>query len=1367
MPAVTWPRHRGKPMQTPLCATAAQYNEAIQNLANSVSDDELRQGGAATNALGLPLLFSGGFADVYKVHCAATGNTWAVKCFTKATPGLRERYREISTHLDRVKLPFMTDFQYVEPGIHAGGQWRPFLKMRWIEGFNLNQFVYDYLDKPKTVRLLLQLWVKLASRLREAEVAHADLQHGNVLLVPAGQQGLSLKLIDYDGMFVPSLVGTRSGELGHPCYQHPQRLREGTYNLEVDRFSHLAIYCAIHGLIVGRRPLWKRFDSGDNLLFREVDFRNPAASGVLRELWGLRDPDVRSLAGHLILATQRPLDEVPLLDELVKDGQVRSLTRSEQQQVERVMGQGAARGLAAASLSWQGTAPAGAAGTLPAPTAPESPSASGQKPWWVTEAAAATSAAARDSQSLGGAQAAGPPPLDGLIAGAAMPPPETGVFARPPRPAPRPPEPLPRKIFKGTALSLWAVVMFGVGACRLFDRGLGLLAGEGNSILHNFFRFVALVGLTAVTVLAVAVVPALWSHPAAPTTGGTQGEDEEVLREASEALRLEPVAEQTVEAGSQLTVALFVEDAPRWEGKLRYALGPDAPPGAKIDPETGAFTWTPPASQRPGKYGVTVSVEGPDGRRHQTSFTITVSERGQPPPPEKTIAVDLGGGVRMEMVLIPAGELRSDDRRQRPVQIAQPFCLGKYEVTQEQWQAVMGNNPSHFKGPKHPVEQVSWDDCQEFVAKLNQRHGSGGATFSLPTKAQWEYAARAGSTAKWCFGDDDSGLGEYAWYSANSRTGTHPVGEKKPNAWDLYDVHGNVTEWCQDTAGIYRMMRGGGWAQTATFCQVAFPTSCRPGDRRNYLGLRVARTAPGRDDPAAPDTLRLVAVGSQSVAAGTPLTVAMSVENPTRWSGKLRYRLVEPAPLGARIDPQDGTFTWTPQAVHVAARHDVTVSVEGPAGQRDQTRFSVQVVAPSESTPKEVSIDLGGAVTMELVWIPAGEFLMGSSDSDSDARADEKPRHRVRITQPFFLGKYEVTQEQWQAVMGNNPSSYKGPKYPVDNVSWTDCQDFCDTLNAKFGAGGGKFRLPTEAQWEYACRAGSTTKWCFGDDAARLGDYAWHRDNSSASRPQPVGQKKPNAWGLYDVHGSIAEWCADWYDSSYYRNSPSDDPAGPASGFGRVRRDGWWHNAPKEMRSAGYRLALPPGFRNSDTGFRVARDATPQQSAGATSKPETTRPLAGDVSGLAAVDVQRDRVYHLGDWRMFWPAGAGVSGSTGDVFFWYKDASVAVGVYGTSNGWWHVRHGGREFVVWSAGGDTSPQNFFRRPWEQARKFVSPVIRAFREFQVSAGGRTTRVWWDGGNIVVDMPEGGKVTMAPASRVVHYTTKSGKTVQFPSR
>ncbi|MGA2256022.1 MAG: formylglycine-generating enzyme family protein [Thermoguttaceae bacterium] len=241
----------------------------------------------------------------------------------------------------------------------------------------------------------------------------------------------------------------------------------------------------------------------------------------------------------------------------------------------------------------------------------------------------------------------------------------------------------------------------------------------------------------------------------------------------------------------------------------------------------------------------------------------------------------------------------------------------------------------------------------------------------------------------------------------------------------------------------------------------------------------------------------------------------------------------------------------------------------------------------AKNLPKELTFDLGKGIKLEMVLIPAGEFMVGSADSDKEAIASEKPQHRVRITKPFYLGKFLVTQEQWEAVMGNNPSRFNGPKNPVEMVTWNDCQKFLEKLNAKIGTQRGKFVLPTEAQWEYACRAGSTTRYCFGDDEAGLGEYAWYSANSDM-KTHPVGEKKPNAWGLYDMHGNVWEWCADWHDGGYYANSPTDDPTGPATGSSRVFRGGGWHYPAGFCRSA-LRYRVGPENRSGFLGLRVSQ----------------------------------------------------------------------------------------------------------------------------------------------------------------------------------
>jgi formylglycine-generating enzyme required for sulfatase activity len=235
---------------------------------------------------------------------------------------------------------------------------------------------------------------------------------------------------------------------------------------------------------------------------------------------------------------------------------------------------------------------------------------------------------------------------------------------------------------------------------------------------------------------------------------------------------------------------------------------------------------------------------------------------------------------------------------------------------------------------------------------------------------------------------------------------------------------------------------------------------------------------------------------------------------------------------------------------------------------------------------KELTVDLGGGVTMQFVLIAPGEFMMGSPDSDSDADADEKPQHRVRITQPFYVGKHEVTQAQWQAVMGNNLSYFTGDRQrPVEQVSWEDAVGFCARLSQKEGK---TYRLPTEAEWEYACRAGSTTKWCFGDSESQLGDYAWYGLHSGSST-HPVGGKKQNAWGLYDMHGNVWEWCADCSDGNYYGSSPLNDPKGPSSGAYRALRGGAWQISAGDSRSANRAAYLPVVFWGHNLGLRVVR----------------------------------------------------------------------------------------------------------------------------------------------------------------------------------
>jgi formylglycine-generating enzyme required for sulfatase activity len=261
-------------------------------------------------------------------------------------------------------------------------------------------------------------------------------------------------------------------------------------------------------------------------------------------------------------------------------------------------------------------------------------------------------------------------------------------------------------------------------------------------------------------------------------------------------------------------------------------------------------------------------------------------------------------------------------------------------------------------------------------------------------------------------------------------------------------------------------------------------------------------------------------------------------------------------------------------------------------------------------TPNPTNSALG----MEFVKIAPGEFAMGCSTEDNDCTADEKPAHRVQITKAFEIGRYEVTQAQWQAVMGSNPSTIKGDDHPVETVSKNDAHDFLAKLNAQND--GYKYRLPTEAEWEYAARAGTT-------GPASLDEVAWYGANSG-DETHPVGTKKPNAWGLFDMLGNVREWVEDLYTRDYYSNSPVADPTGPQGrggpqadnpqprggrGFGRggpqqrggprggqgrqlpIMRGGAWDNPANFVRVSARYHYYGPTLKVSDIGFRVVREA--------------------------------------------------------------------------------------------------------------------------------------------------------------------------------
>ena len=501
--------------------------------------------------------------------------------------------------------------------------------------------------------------------------------------------------------------------------------------------------------------------------------------------------------------------------------------------------------------------------------------------------------------------------------------------------------------------------------------------------------------------------------------------------------------------------------------------------------------------------------------------------------PSKEEVVDLGKDIKLDLVLIPVGKfMMGDPGADHEVTLTKPFYMGKYEVTQELWESVVGNNPSSkTKGAKLPVTDVSWNDSQDFIKKLNAKTNGG---YRLPTESEWEYACRAGTKTAYSFGDvltkSDANYNEPGGRIKE-------VGSYKPNAFGLYDMHGNVWEWCEDWYGDYP-------AGSAID-----PMGPATGDRRVMRGLSfvnyVSHVRPSHRNRNSP-TSRMFVAG---------LRLARTVD--------IKTAVAEPA-----VPKSD------PTGVMPAGNLLVAPFTEAKAKEVQKE------VAKSLQKKVEEVVDLGKGVKLDLVLILAGKFRMGSPVTEQ-GRRDDETQHEVTLTKPYYMGKYEVTQEQYEAVIGNNPSKGAiGAKLPVTDVSWEDCQEFIKKLNANTSGG---YRLPTEAEWEYACRAGTTTVYSFGDVLTKSdANY-----NEPGGRIKEVGSYRPNAFGLYDMHGNVWEKCEDWV--APYPEGAVTDPKGPVTGTNRVLRGGSFNDYGSRVRSSNRITFAAPTYRSNAGGFRLAR----------------------------------------------------------------------------------------------------------------------------------------------------------------------------------
>ena len=393
------------------------------------------------------------------------------------------------------------------------------------------------------------------------------------------------------------------------------------------------------------------------------------------------------------------------------------------------------------------------------------------------------------------------------------------------------------------------------------------------------------------------------------------------------------------------------------------------------------------------------------------------------------------------------------------------FAIGETEVTQALWNALMSTNPSQFSGNNKPVNSVSWDEGQEFISKLNAAIAPEGYEFRLPTEEEWEYAARGGNKSQGYKYAGSNNIDDVAWYDDNSYTSTQDVATKAPNELGIYDMSGNVMEWCGNYLynyegncwdGFNHPQRGGWWSYVPRACRVTYRSMHVEENVIDYMGLRLV--------------------------------------------------------LAPKPEPLDAERILN---------------------------------------------------SINMIEVEGGTFMMGANEGDNNAIEDEFPRHQVTVS-TFSIAQTEVTQELWELVMGYNRSAYtRADRYnhPVENVSWNECQEFLTKLNAMTGR---NFRLPTEAEWEFAARGGNLSQGYLYPGSNNVNEVAWnwqiipsHVLGEPGFGTQTVATKAPNELGLYDMAGNVDELCSDWYAEQYPAEAQVN-PTGPATGDARISRGGNW-----------------------------------------------------------------------------------------------------------------------------------------------------------------------------------------------------------------
>lgn len=434
-------------------------------------------------------------------------------------------------------------------------------------------------------------------------------------------------------------------------------------------------------------------------------------------------------------------------------------------------------------------------------------------------------------------------------------------------------------------------------------------------------------------------------------------------------------------------------------------------------------------------------------------------------------------GVSFTMVKVNGGIVPSLPNQESDSLVLSDYYIGQTEVTQELWNAVMGYNHSTFPwGTQHPVETISWYDVLDFLYHLNQLTGE---EFYIPTRAEWLYAATDGTSSTNIFSGGNDIL-SIAWVKMNAASYTHEVKTKTPNSLDIYDITGNVAEWCYENNQFYAL--GGSWDSSVDECKIyAEHKPIKPNTTSSTIGLRLV----------------------------------MHPKHAQR-SGDVK--------------------------IHYLADSTCVVQI--------------------------------GDVYFDMKYVEGGTFMMGQPNEKTAS-----PVHEVTLSN-YYIGENEVTEQLWCAIMGGKRTS---PQFsiPKNKISYYDCLLFIIRLNAITGK---RFRLPTEAEWEYAARGGNKTRGYRYAGSNTLTNVAWCSENS-INVIHPVKSKQPNELGLYDMSGNVSEWCQDWYDN--YSSSPQINPIGPAYSTQRVLRGGSCFGQEGYYHRVSGRVKRNPQISSSETGFRL------------------------------------------------------------------------------------------------------------------------------------------------------------------------------------